>query len=72
MLRWDGGLRIIHPCGRVEWTGYWDADNELEVYGCTSRNTQEEAYRACASYDGMRRHDYAGPAKTFSQFLGYL
>ena len=84
MQRWEGGIRIIHIDGRVEYSSHLLHEGEefANADGCTSRPTQEAAYKACVEYD----KDYSGmgaSSKSFakmsdnsmwaySAFLGYL
>lgn len=73
MMGYDGRLRIIYPDGRVE---YADWKRETFEYGCTTRSTQEEAYRAAvdrdASYAAMGMNPERFGDQNFSAFLGYL
>jgi hypothetical protein len=76
MQRWEGGLRIIHVDGRVEWASNTESTFE-NADGCTSRGTQKSAYQACIEYDryysGFRKKDNVSwlPMK-LGAFLGYL
>jgi len=70
MQRFDGGIRIIHPNGEVEYATFFDG-HEMglgSAKGCTSRPTQRAAYKACIEYDDC------GPQRDrrYSKFLGYL
>jgi hypothetical protein len=63
MMRFNGSIRIIYPDGKVE---FCMSSAEAFEEGCTTRETQKKAYRACVKYDGPRH------ARNFSAVLGYL
>lgn len=66
MMRYDGGIRIIHPSGRVEWTSY-SLEFEDDLAACTTRRSQRAALKACVEYDKNPVDE-----ENFAAILGYL
>ncbi len=65
MQRYCGGLRIIYPDGRVEFSLAeitFEETKKIYPRACTSSKTQKEAYEAAVVFDRPAR----------ATFLGYL
>lgn len=71
MMRCDGGLRIIHPNGEVEFVFHDTPFENICIPACTTRRNQKAAYRASVKYDRMQAF-FEGDIYSYSQFLGYL
>lgn len=67
MQRWDGGIRIIYPDGKVKWAAMYSS--EVSRMGCTNAKTQRQAYQNCLLWD---RDMITSHEDNFSAFLGYL
>jgi hypothetical protein len=67
MQRYCGGLRIIYPDGRVEFSlGIHDFETTKVIYpdkACTQKSTQKESYLAAVQFD---------KPEGIECFLGYL
>jgi hypothetical protein len=72
MLRACGGLRIIYPDGKVEFTYEMDDTQAVFRYGCTSSTSQKKAFNECVAYDRRIRGRSAKGYGSHSAFLGYL
>lgn len=78
MQRYEGGLRIIYPNGKVGWTlnAVCPCDMPIKKFiknmgtsriACTARRTQKAAYAAAVEFD------HSGSfSDNYSAFLGYL
>lgn len=75
MQRWEGGIRIIHVDGRVEYSDHLTGREYppfANADGCTSRPTQKEAYKACLEYDKTYSNMNPNDETRYGAFLGYL
>ena len=74
MQRFDGGIRIIHVNGKVEWDDSRHLLCNFEehpngMYACTEGSSQKDAFEKAIEFD---KDDSGLNLPNYSKFLGYL